>query len=409
MTQRSPLITRIERRPYARTLYDGSQSQPLTLKGKDAFFYGAGRGPEYDWPNPVRRAYPVDLRFWSNNLLQTTLLPAQAGTPYLFLVSDAGGVPPRRTAFRPDAFPNLLESTLRITAVPFAQTDWPNPRGRSAPIELRTFVNAVETQLIGQDLFFGPPGMGPDYDYPNPRGRSYPVDLRHFAPSALQILTAPTGAAPFSQLDWPVPKGRTPPVELRTFLNSIEIQLIGQDQFFGAAGQPPANLDWPNPRGYSYSVALRSFAVDLQQTTLAPTPPAPFNQDEWLNPRGAPFPLALRQWDNNLLEGALGLLPAPFAQSDWPLPRRPARSQDWNRGSPLELLTLPQPKPFGLSDWPVPRGYTCAITLKDGSVSASIALLTAPPIPVASSGQTTTVSGEISITVRGPDSTTVYG
>jgi hypothetical protein len=64
---------------------------------------------------------------------------------------------------------------------------------------------------------------------------------------------------PFGQDDWPNPRGAAFPIDLRTFLQTFDVQLIGQDTFFGGPGQAPANLDWPVPKGYIPSISLRTW------------------------------------------------------------------------------------------------------------------------------------------------------
>ena len=61
----------------------------------------------------------------------------------------------------------------------------------------------VTTTLKSLDKFFGAAGMGPDYEWPNPRGY-------------------------------------VPAITLRTWTQSYNLNLFGNDTFFGGAGQPPA-------------------------------------------------------------------------------------------------------------------------------------------------------------------------
>src|SRR5258708_1611250 len=97
--------------------------------------------------------------------------------------------------------------------------DYPNPRGRTAAQELRTFANAVPLNLLGQDQFFSGAGVGPDYDFPNPTLRK---------PHAIDV---------------------------RTWTQSPA--LFGNDKFFGAAGEVPT-YDYPNPRGKTFASDLRT-------------------------------------------------------------------------------------------------------------------------------------------------------
>jgi hypothetical protein len=70
------------------------------------------------------------------------------------------------------------------------------------------------------------------------------------------------------QQDWPNPLTPRYAIDLRTWTGSINLILLHQDQFFGAAGQGPV-YDWPNPQ--------------RQQTRL-------WNFDQPLNPNFAANP-----------------------------------------------------------------------------------------------------------------------
>src|SRR5690349_17272175 len=89
--------------------------------------------------------------------------------------------------------------------------------------------------------------------------------------------------APFSQSDWPNPVVRKADINNRTWLQQLNLNLLGKDKFFGAAGQPPANTDFPNPK------APRRIPQDhnqnLLQSTLTPAVAGtPFSQADWPNP-----------------------------------------------------------------------------------------------------------------------------
>ena len=133
MTVRAPLITRFARARRIESVFDPGQDSPLLnqLRGQDKFFGPAGCGPDFDYPNPRGRPYPLSLRFWSNSLQTTTLVPS--------------------------------------ATAPFRQAEWPNPRGRGPAIPLRTWIDPLKLNLLGQDNFFGGPGGGgPAYEIPNP-------------------------------------------------------------------------------------------------------------------------------------------------------------------------------------------------------------------------------------------------
>lgn len=240
--------------------------------------------------------------------------------------------------------------------------DYPNPRVRPFPIEGRTFINPVETQLIGKDKFFGAPGQPPaNLDWPNPRVRQFPIDGRTWVGNLLES-TLGIISFPFKLLDWPNPLRRLFPLEGLTFLNAVETQLIGQDQFFGAPGQPPA-YDWPNPRGRAFPVDARSWLGNLLQSTLGALA-APFALLDWPNPRGYPFLSTLRTWVEGVKLNLLGqdqffAAPGQGPSYDYPNPRVrqfPADGRTWI-GNLLQSTLGVVVFPFALFDWPNPRGY----------------------------------------------------
>jgi hypothetical protein len=126
------------------------------------------------------------------------------------------------------------------------------------------------TLLAGQDTFFAGPGMGPEYDYPNPRGKQFPVELRTFIqPMTILLLR------PFQTPEQPNPRGRQFPSELRTFVAPVNLNLVGQDQFFTTAGRGP-QYDYPNPtRAKSRFAAMTSQPqnnlLETTFTTIAPS------------------------------------------------------------------------------------------------------------------------------------------
>jgi hypothetical protein len=165
------------------------------LIGKDTQFRGPGQWTTYDYPNPRGYARPVDLLTHLNPGLQVVVVlppifPSDWPNPrgYIFpvelrtwvYVPSPGALQP---PFAQTDWPNpVLAKPLAadqrtwlftfppgVLLPPFAQYDWPIPRGAPFPSDLRTFVNGVEIQLIGQDKVYGAPGQVPSYDWPNPR------------------------------------------------------------------------------------------------------------------------------------------------------------------------------------------------------------------------------------------------
>lgn len=176
--------------------------------------------------------------------------------------------------------------------------------------------------------------MGPDYDYPNPtRAVVRRQDWQTPLPRTLVGQDKFFGGAgqPPYQRDWPVPRGPTPGIVLRTFLNPVEIQLIGQDQLFGAPGQVP-DYDWPNPRGPLSPIELRTWLDNLLSNTLSAPAAIPFYLLDWPNPGIPTFANALKTWVDSYTLGLIGQDNLPPRQSDWPnpvLPRTPLELRTW--------------------------------------------------------------------------------
>lgn len=229
-----------------------------TLAGQDAFFHGAGRGPVYDYPNPIRSVFPTRLLSFAVVL----------GT------SDPG--------------------------TPTPAVDSPNPRGPVFPVSLRTHTQALTTgTLAGQDQVYLAPGMVRAFDWQHPRGPAFPTELRTWlqSPSLGLLQGAPTFFGEQGQskvYDYPNPRGPVHPIGLRTHTQSLVTgTLAGQDALYGAAGEVQA-YDYPNPRGPVFSRELLTWAppVSVALLTFTPTPVVPI---DWPNPSlGRPFPIALR-------------------------------------------------------------------------------------------------------------------
>lgn len=145
--------------------------------------------------------------------------------------------------------------------------------------------------------------------------------------------------------DWPNPPG--PPRRQYGFVHPTPTHLIGQDQFFGAPGQPPANLDWPVPRGRFNNVNLK------------------FSDTRW---RGAQEPPA----------GATntGYPPAPLSQPP-PSSLAQAASEAWVRRIVDVLNNVLKGKMNVTLDVTLATGADTT-TVTDARISASSALLLMP-------------------------------
>lgn len=180
--------------------------------------------------------------------------------------------------------------------------------------------------LRSQDKFFGPAGLGPQYDYPNPRGY-------------------------------------IPAISLRTHLHPVQLNLLGKDQFFGAAGQPPANLDWPVPKGYQFPISNRGFTWSTNINTLV-TFPKCFAMTDWPNPRGYVPAISLKTHLDPLKLTLLGKdqffgAPGEGPTYAWPNPagpRYPTHLGTFYQAPSLSNLLAPAP--FNMADWPNPSRRT---------------------------------------------------
>ncbi len=150
--------------------------------------------------------------------------------------------------------------------------------------------------LLGQDVFYGAPGE-PPADDPDWKPLPRPPRLRgiHDVP----IIPCLLQATKFYGADGEPPpayNGGPPlPIPRRTadkeHLNLVIAELYGQDQFFGALGQPAPNLDWhPPPRpwplpagsaiadaqGVLYNFGYAAVTVTEGADTMAATAASPF-------------------------------------------------------------------------------------------------------------------------------------
>jgi hypothetical protein len=244
--------------------------------------------------------------------------------------------------------------------------DWPVPSGATPATSLKTWLDPLKQQLLGQDTFFAGAGQPPaNLDWPVPKGEQPATSLLSWLVGTAQIIsTQPFLVAGQPVYDWPVPKGPAYATSLRTWAQPIAHNLLSQDQFFADPGMGPA-YDWPNPQHPRRSGPL-SYAYSVVTTTLTTRP---FVQRDWPVPRGEAFPADLRHAASSLVTTTLSV---PFRPLAWPVPpgEQPAISLlTWAESTKLNLLAndaffgAPGQAPPQL-DWPNPRGYVPAITLR---------------------------------------------
>lgn len=268
----------------------GSPGVLTNLKSQDEFFGLAGH-PNFDWP--VTRG-KLDL-------------------------SNLGS-----------SNPNL---SIGGSAAPFAQDDWPNPRGSTPSILLRTWTDPLKLNLQGQDFL-----PFRQSDWPVPRG---PARLLQTHVDQLKINLL----VPFNQLDWPNPRGPTLSILLRTWIDTLKLNLQGQDFL------PFRQLDWPN----RYQKLVVEYGWIGQSNLNLNTVFTPFSQTDWPNPRGAVGSILLRTWTDPVKLNLQGQDFLPFRQSDWPNRyQKLAVEYGWTATVNPNLVTFATP--FSQDDWPVVRG-----------------------------------------------------
>lgn len=359
----------------------------LNLLGKDKF-YGLGGSPQFDWPVPKGPIFSGDSRTFTNRLATPSYTVPQS---YTFRPPLITRYATEVINYRPDSNwpPNLLARELPASKPTF-QLDWPNPRGYAFPTDLRTFVNNVEIQLIGKDLFFRGAGQGPSYDWPNPRGASFPIDSRTWISEPLdELFVAPTSYVTRPPLitrierepyahdsSWPnlvgttlspaatqIPAGAhwiwSNPTYRQTWFDTTTIGGVLQ-----GFETPIGVVEVQIPTLARYVPELRTWIVTLTQNTLAIPPGIPTRPILWQNPKLPGDVLALRTWVVDLLHSTIAPLPGPnIIPLSWPNPRGYVPSVSLKTFiDPLKIVLQGKDLFFGAAgqppnyDWPNPTG-----------------------------------------------------
>jgi hypothetical protein len=215
---------------------------------------------------------------------------------------------------------------------------------------------------------------------PDPLRLAYAPELRNFFNAAEvqligqdQLFGAPGETKTY---DWPNPTPKAYPVELRSFVDGSGVQILGQDRVYGSPGEVPA-YSWPMP------VVRR--VQDASQQPINPAlllvPLPPFNQDDWPNPfppriaaslKSHVKPTDIQLIGQDRLFGAPGEVPG----YDFPNPARlPSRPQAQNQGTTLALPLVPQAVPFNQDDWPNPLLRPLAFELRGFVRAAQLQLI----------------------------------
>lgn len=140
--------------------------------------------------------------------------------------------------------------------------------------------------FLNQDQFFGDPGQVITYTPPLPPAGPIPATIlrTHISyrdPNLADAFFGVNGQPPTYQPP-PNPVVAIPNVLLKQWLQSLPLNLIGQDLLFGAAGEVPSHT-WVTPLGYVFPIALRTFLSELRQNLIG--------QDTILGIAGQPAPV----------------------------------------------------------------------------------------------------------------------
>lgn len=181
------------------------------------------------------------------------------------------------------------------------------------------------------------------------------------APNLLLSTLAPAAPQPFAQLEWPRSRGG---VRLPADLPQ---NLIGTT--LAPVAEPFSLPDWPRPRSRLRLPSEQ--AQNLLATTLAPAAPeTPFAQIEWPRPK--------RPTEGSHVLYHRGFLQEPFAQLEW---RAPTRGRRVDTGPAPNLLgTVLAPAaadaPFSQPEWFSPRR-----TIRRGDELFLVGLPLLAPLP----------------------------
>lgn len=223
--------------------------------------------------------------------------------------------------------------------------------------------------------------------FPLPRVRGF-VTAANFGPNLLLTTLAPSQAVPFKASDWLSPLRPVDNRNLRGFIRETNLNLVGQDRFFGLAGSP--TFDWPIPQGKPHPVFLRgdvhgSGILVFGRDTFFGVAGNP-NAD-WSNPQGKPFPVDLRTHINDGLLYQLSSQAPPFKPVMFDNPQGkpyPTELRQFMHDADIQLFG--KDTFFGLAghpnfDWPNPTGKPYHIDLRTYVNDGLLYLLTIPPPP----------------------------
>lgn len=226
---------------------------------------------------------------------------------------------------------------LRPDVAPLRPDLWPLPRAKGTA-GLSAHLEQTDLLTLRPDV---KPFRTPDLNLP---AKPRPAGVSHLASTDLNVQRPEV--APFNQNDWQTPRNGAKLVSRDHSQNLLQttLQIVLQDPF-------KPNL-WPLPQKPARATASHTVSTDLN--TLRPDV-APLRPDLWTLPKAT-----ARQTENlagNLLQTTLNIVvQAPFAQFDWVLPQRAARSASLlTHLEPTDLGNLrPDVNPFVTPDLDLP-------------------------------------------------------
>lgn len=270
---------------------------------------------------------PVLFQTWINTVSLALTAP-EAGSPF-----NQEDWPLTPAAGRASDLRTWIDQTKLLLAVPFKQTDWPNPAPKLR--QALSYTASFPLVLIGQDAMV--PGKPLTDLPPQPVGRE--VQLRTWIQTT-DIAYFVIEPLPFNQYNWPINTGPKQPTQIFTF--AFNKNLHGQDRL------PFRQQHWPLPAQRARQPDLITW-IDRAKSYLQP----PHRQRDWSLPvrRINPSLSYIATFPRTLV-GADRL---PFRQQDWPIPRDPRRVSSYTLPTAIWLYYQTVNLPFNQYSWPLPR------------------------------------------------------
>ena len=309
---------------------------------------------------PPKRGRGREYLLFFNSAIITTIVAAVSAQAVPFFQTEWPN-PQRKSKQQPTETPNLLLTTLApaeeeevVVQTPFHQDDWANPiRKAVRDYSYYQTHNEIPSNVDVQGSVFPPFQPALPENVLREAWRDYgwtqtPFEIPQVVSEVVQ--------RPFVQTEWINPAVR----EFGGFSwtqNLLESTLAPVAAEVPVVQNPFAQTDWLNP--------LRARWID---GTWVQTPQSipqivevqnPFSPPEIQNPV---LRTVIRDytWTQNALQTTLAPVfvstEKPFHQDDWPNPLRPwIRDLTWTQTPFTILPVIAGPKPFNLQDWPNPE------------------------------------------------------